>query len=89
MTLDVKPYHRVGTILTHAQYILYIHSPISLFSAIVGVGGLGHLAIQFANKWGCEVSVLSTSESKVQHSHFVSLTLPLRAGFHSPFFFFF
>ncbi len=22
---------------------------------IVGIGGLGHLAVQFANKWGCEV----------------------------------
>lgn len=31
---------------------------------IQGVGGLGHLAIQFAAKLGCEVVVLSSSESK-------------------------
>lgn len=31
---------------------------------IVGVGGLGHLAIQFAAKMGCEVVVFSGSEDK-------------------------
>ena len=31
---------------------------------IVGVGGLGHLAIQFAAKWGCEVVVFSGTEGK-------------------------
>ncbi|PWY65060.1 GroES-like protein [Aspergillus eucalypticola CBS 122712] len=31
---------------------------------VIGVGGLGHLAIQFAAKMGCEVVVLSTTESK-------------------------
>jgi alcohol/geraniol dehydrogenase (NADP+) len=32
--------------------------------AIVGLGGVGHLAVQFANAWGCEVTVLSTSTAK-------------------------
>lgn len=32
--------------------------------AILGVGGLGHLAIQFAAKLGCRVIVLSGSDSK-------------------------
>ncbi|KAI1073976.1 GroES-like protein [Whalleya microplaca] len=31
---------------------------------IMGVGGLGHLAIQFAAKMGCRVVVLSSSDSK-------------------------
>lgn len=31
---------------------------------IVGVGGLGHLAIQFAAKMGCSVVVFSSTESK-------------------------
>jgi D-arabinose 1-dehydrogenase-like Zn-dependent alcohol dehydrogenase len=31
---------------------------------IIGVGGLGHLAIQFAAKMGCDVVVFSGSESK-------------------------
>ncbi|OQN95759.1 hypothetical protein B0A48_17949 [Cryoendolithus antarcticus] len=32
--------------------------------AVMGVGGLGHLAIQFAAKMGCEVIVLSGSDAK-------------------------
>jgi alcohol/geraniol dehydrogenase (NADP+) len=31
---------------------------------IIGIGGLGHLALQFANKWGCEVHAFTTSDSK-------------------------
>jgi uncharacterized zinc-type alcohol dehydrogenase-like protein len=32
--------------------------------AVVGVGGLGHLAIQFANACGCEVTAISSSPTK-------------------------
>ena len=35
---------------------------------IIGVGGLGHLAIQFAAKWGCEVVVFSGTESKKEEA---------------------
>jgi uncharacterized zinc-type alcohol dehydrogenase-like protein len=31
---------------------------------VIGIGGLGHLALQFANKWGCEVHAFTTSDSK-------------------------
>ena len=31
---------------------------------IVGVGGLGHLAIQFARAWGCDVTAISSSTDK-------------------------
>ena len=31
---------------------------------VVGVGGLGHLAVQFLNKWGCEVFAFTSSEDK-------------------------
>lgn len=31
---------------------------------IIGIGGLGHLAIQFASKLGTEVVVFSTSRNK-------------------------
>lgn len=31
---------------------------------IVGIGGLGHLAIQFADAWGCDVTAISSSSSK-------------------------
>jgi uncharacterized zinc-type alcohol dehydrogenase-like protein len=32
--------------------------------AVVGIGGLGHIALQFLAKWGCEVTAISTSPSK-------------------------
>lgn len=31
---------------------------------VIGVGGLGHMALQFANKWGCEVHAFTTSDGK-------------------------
>jgi len=31
---------------------------------VVGIGGLGHLAIQFAKKFGCEVAAISTTPDK-------------------------
>ncbi|KAL7931445.1 GroES-like protein [Trichoderma chlorosporum] len=31
---------------------------------VIGVGGLGHLAIQFASKMGCQVAVFSSTEKK-------------------------
>jgi uncharacterized zinc-type alcohol dehydrogenase-like protein len=34
--------------------------------AVVGVGGLGHLALQLARAWGCEVTGITTSRSKTQ-----------------------
>jgi len=33
--------------------------------AVIGIGGLGHLAIQFLNKWGCEVTAVTRSKDKV------------------------
>lgn len=46
--------------------------------AILGIGGLGHLALQFASKMGCEVTALSTSPDKEAEarelgaSHFIN-----------------
>jgi alcohol/geraniol dehydrogenase (NADP+) len=36
--------------------------------AVVGIGGLGHLALQFLNKWGCEVWAFTSSEAKRQEA---------------------
>ena len=36
---------------------------------VVGVGGLGHLAVQFLNKWGCEVFAFTSSEDKKAELH--------------------
>jgi uncharacterized zinc-type alcohol dehydrogenase-like protein len=32
--------------------------------AVIGIGGLGHIALQFLNAWGCEVTAFTSSESK-------------------------
>ncbi|KAA0113950.1 NAD(P)-dependent alcohol dehydrogenase [Mycolicibacterium sp. P9-22] len=32
--------------------------------AVVGIGGLGHLALQFSAKWGCAVTAISSSRKK-------------------------
>jgi uncharacterized zinc-type alcohol dehydrogenase-like protein len=32
--------------------------------AVIGIGGLGHLALQFLNAWGCEVTAFTTSDNK-------------------------
>lgn len=46
---------------------------------VIGIGGLGHMALQFANKWGCEVHAFTTSDSKIEEAkklgaHFVHNT---------------
>ena len=32
--------------------------------AVIGIGGLGHMALQFLNAWGCHVTAFTSSESK-------------------------
>ncbi len=32
--------------------------------AVIGIGGLGHLALQFLNAWGCEVTAFTSNEAK-------------------------
>ncbi|MBA2710218.1 MAG: NAD(P)-dependent alcohol dehydrogenase [Tatlockia sp.] len=45
---------------------------------VIGIGGLGHMALQFLNKWGCEVTAFSSTESKEKEAkkmgahHFVN-----------------
>ena len=33
-------------------------------TGVIGIGGLGHLALQFLNKWGCHVTAFTSSASK-------------------------
>jgi uncharacterized zinc-type alcohol dehydrogenase-like protein len=55
--------------------------------AVIGIGGLGHMALQFARAWGCEVTALTTNLSKAEQAkrfgaHHVQLleSLPDLAG---------
>jgi len=57
---------------------LALHCKPGMRIGVIGIGGLGHLAIQFANKMGMEVTALSTSNSKEEEAralgahHFVN-----------------
>jgi alcohol/geraniol dehydrogenase (NADP+) len=35
---------------------------------VVGIGGLGHMALRFANAWGCEVTAFTSNESKADEA---------------------
>lgn len=36
--------------------------------AVIGIGGLGHMALQFARAWGCDVTALTTNLSKAEEA---------------------
>lgn len=52
-----------GGITVFAPFIDYGILPTGRV-AVVGIGGLGHLAIQFARAWGCEVTAFTSSMDK-------------------------
>jgi uncharacterized zinc-type alcohol dehydrogenase-like protein len=35
---------------------------------VIGIGGLGHLALQFLNKWGCDVTAFTSSANKADEA---------------------
>ncbi len=35
---------------------------------VIGIGGLGHMALALYNKWGCEVTAFTSSESKMEEA---------------------
>lgn len=52
-----------------------VFSPIADFGVkptdrvgVIGIGGLGHLALQFLNAWGCEVTAFTSSDSKKEQA---------------------
>jgi len=52
-----------GGITVFAPFLEY-KIPSTARVGVIGIGGLGHMAVQFANKWGCEVHAFTTSDSK-------------------------
>lgn len=54
---------------------LTVFSPIVEFGikptdqvGVIGIGGLGHLALRFLAKWGCEVTAFTSNPSKVEEA---------------------
>ncbi|HSJ02667.1 MAG: NAD(P)-dependent alcohol dehydrogenase [Verrucomicrobium sp.] len=52
-----------GGVTVFAPFYIHAISPTARVG-VIGIGGLGHMALQFARKWGCEVHAFTTSESK-------------------------
>lgn len=52
-----------GGITVFNPLLQYEVSPTSKV-AVIGIGGLGHMALRFLNAWGCEVTAFTSSESK-------------------------
>ncbi len=48
--------------------------------AVVGIGGLGHLAIQFLSKWGCEVTAFTSTEAKRKEALALGATRTLNSA---------
>ncbi|KAG2149143.1 chaperonin 10-like protein [Suillus bovinus] len=59
---DAAPLMCAGATVFNAMYLYNVRPADRV--GIIGVGGLGHIAIQFAAKMGCEVVVFSGSDRK-------------------------
>ena len=57
-----------GGVTVFAPLFVY-QVPSTARVGVIGIGGLGHMALQFANKWGCEVHAFTTSDNKAEEAH--------------------
>lgn len=56
-----------GGITVFAPLVVYGVKPTDRVG-VVGIGGLGHLALQFAHAWGCEVTAFSSNLTKAEET---------------------
>ena len=52
-----------GGVTVFNPFIRHAISPTARVG-VLGIGGLGHMALKFANAWGCHVTAFTSSESK-------------------------
>jgi uncharacterized zinc-type alcohol dehydrogenase-like protein len=67
-----------------------VFAPLTLYArptdrvGVIGIGGLGHMAVKFAATYGCDVTAFTSSESRFDEAksfganHVVSSKDPLR-----------
>lgn len=65
---DDLDFHNAGPlfcagITVFNPFVIYDIKPTARI-AVLGIGGLGHLALQFGKAWGCHVTALTSSSSK-------------------------
>lgn len=56
-----------GGITVLKPFLAYNVSP-SARVGVVGIGGLGHMALKFAKAWGCDVTAFTSSDSKADEA---------------------
>lgn len=56
-----------GGITVFTPFVEFGISPTSRVG-VVGIGGLGHLAVKFAKAWGCEVTAFTSSPAKAKEA---------------------
>lgn len=56
-----------GGITVFQPFLAYDIKPTSRVG-VVGIGGLGHMALKFAAAWGCEVTAFTSSPSKTEEA---------------------
>lgn len=56
-----------GGITVFAPLVDEVVSPLA-HVAVIGLGGLGHLALQFARAWGCEVTAITRTLAKAEEA---------------------
>lgn len=56
-----------GGITVFAPLVDEVVSPLA-HVGVIGIGGLGHLALQFARAWGCEVTALTRTLAKAEEA---------------------
>ena len=54
-----------GGITVFNPFYQYDVSPLARVG-VIGIGGLGHLALKFADKWGCDVTAFSSNPDKAK-----------------------
>jgi uncharacterized zinc-type alcohol dehydrogenase-like protein len=52
-----------GGVTVFNPFVLHSVSPTARVG-VVGIGGLGHMALKFARAWGCDVTAFTSSDSK-------------------------